>query len=68
MNQPTIATWVSSMVVVEKIAKQQNPDLSGSIMHSHYPLPTIEQVAAYLNEVKVFTDLDAKAGFWQVNL
>ena len=37
-------------------------------MHCHYPLPTIEQVAACLNRAKMFTVLDARAGFWQVKL
>ena len=47
--------------------KQQNldpRDLNRAIMCSHCPLPTIEQVVARLNKAKVFTVLDAKAGFW----
>ena len=61
------------MVVVEKknnkIQICLDPrDLNKAIMRSHYPLPTIEQVAAGLSKAKVFTVLDAKTGFWQVKL
>lgn len=71
VSEPT--KWVSSMVVVEKknnkIRICLDPrDLNKVIMRSHYPLPTIEQVAARLNKAKVFTVLDAKTGFWQVKL
>ena len=71
VSEPT--RWVLSMVVVEKknnkIRICYDPgDLNRAIMRSHYPLPTIEQVAAHLNKAKVFTVLDAKTGFWQVKL
>ena len=71
VSEPT--EWVSSMVVVEKknnkIRICLDPrDLNRAIMRCHYPLPTIEQVAMRLNKAKVFTVLDAKAGFWQVKL
>ena len=71
VSEPT--EWVSSMVVVEKknnkIRICLDPrDLNRAIMCCHYPLPTIEQVATRLNKAKVFTVLDAKAGFWQVKL
>ena len=71
VSEPT--RWVSSMVVVEKknnkIRICLDPrDLNRAIMRSHYPLPTIEQVASRLNNAKVFSVLDAKTGFWQVKL
>lgn len=37
-------------------------------MRSHYPLPTIEEVATRLTNAKVFSILDAKSRFWQVKL
>ena len=64
--------WVSSMVVVQKNNKIRIcldlRDLNRAIMRSHYPLPTVEQVATRLNKAKIFTVLDAKTGFWQVQL
>ena len=36
-------------------------------MHSHYSLPTIEQVAAFLSKAKVFTVLDEKLGSGKSN-
>jgi len=71
VTEPT--RWVSSMVVAEKrnnkIRICLDPrDLNKAILRSHYPLPTIEQVASRLNKAKVFTVLDAKSRFWQVKL
>ena len=43
-------------------------DLNRAIKRSHYPIPTIEEVATKLNNAKVFSVLDAKSGFWQVSL
>ena len=36
-------------------------------MNSHYPLPTIEQVAACLSKTKVLTVLDEKLGSGKSN-
>ena len=64
--------WVSSMVTVIKPNKLRiciDPkDLNRAIKRSHYPIPTIEEVATKLNNAKVFSVLDAKSGFWQVSL
>ena len=64
--------WVSSMVTVVKPNKLRiciDPkDLNRAIKRSHYPLPTIEEVATRLSKAKVFSVLDAKSGFWQVKL
>ena len=43
-------------------------DLNKVVRRSHYPLPTIEEVATRLSNAKVFTVLDAKCGFWHVKL
>ena len=68
VTEPT--EWVSSMVVTPKKNNQiriclDPKDLNQAIMHSHYPLPTIEEITA---DAKLFTVLDAKTGFWQVKL
>ena len=67
VTEPT--KWVSSMVVVQKKNGKLDPrNLNQAIMRSHYPLPTIEEVATRLTGAKVFTVLDAKTGLWQVKL
>ena len=44
-------------------------DLNKAIQRSHYPIPTLEDVATRLNKAKVFSVLDNnKSGFWQVML
>ena len=70
VNDPT--DWVSSMVTVVKPNKLRiciDPkDLNRAIKRSHYPMPTIEEVATKLSNAKVFSVLDAKSGFWQIRL
>ena len=66
VTEPT--KWVSSMVVVQKkngkVRVCLDPrNLNQAIMRSHYPLPTIEEVATRLTNPKLFTVLDAKSGF-----
>ena len=55
VTEPT--KWVSSLVIVNKALKR-----------AHYPLPTIEEVATRLSKARVLSVLDAKNGFWQVQL
>ena len=43
-------------------------DLNQAIQRSHYPLPTLEDVATRLTDARVFSVLDAKSGFWQIKL
>ena len=65
--------WVNSMVVVTKpngklrICMDPN-DLNKSIMREHFPLKTIEEITAEIEEATMFTKLDATNGFWQVKL
>ena len=70
VTEPT--KWVSSLVLVNKPEKLRiciDPqDLNKALLRSHYPLPTIEDVATRLSKAKVFSVLDAKNGFWQVKL
>ena len=70
VTEPT--NWVSSLVLVNKPDKLRiciDPqDLNKALLRAHYPLPTIEEVATRLSKAKVFSVLDAKNGFWQVQL
>ena len=71
VTEPT--RWVSSMIAVRKKNNKLRicldpRDLNKAIQRSHYPLPTLEDVATRLNKAKVFSVLDAKSGFWQVKL
>ena len=46
-----------------------NPkDLNVAIKREHFPMPTIEEIAARLNGAKLFSVFDASSGFWQVEL
>ena len=67
--------WVYSVMVVQKYNNKIRiliflypRNLNKAIRRSHFPLPTSEQVAACLNKAKVFTVLDVKTGFLQVQL
>lgn len=71
VTEPT--AWVNSMVVIKKknnaIRICLDPrELNRAVKRSHYPMPTVEEVATNLSNVKVFTVLDARSGFWQVKL
>ena len=65
--------WVNSIVIVEK----KNGDLrlcldprnlNKAIKREHYKIPTLEEVTATLSGKKVFTILDEKDGYHQVQL
>ena len=70
VTEPT--KWVSSLVLVNKPNKLRicvDPqDLNKALQRAHYPLPTIEEVATRLSKARVFSVLDAKNGFLQVQL
>ena len=70
VSQPT--DWVNSMVVSsrgEKIRICLDPgDLNKAVKREHYPIPTVEEIAAKIPEAKVFTVLDAKSGYLQMKL
>ena len=71
VNEPT--DWVSNMVVTKKknndlrICIDPN-NLNKAIKRPHYMIPTIDSILPSLTGAKVFTVLDAKNGFWQVEL
>jgi len=70
VDQPT--DWISSMVVVRRNNKLRiclDPkDLNTAIRRPKYPIPNIEDILPKLAKAKVFSVLDAKNGFWQVEL
>ena len=43
-------------------------DLNRAIKRSHYPTPTIDDILRQLGRAKVFSTVDAKKGFWCVEL
>ena len=70
-EEPT--EWVSSLVVVEKpngkVRLCLDPrDLNKAIQREHYPMETVEEVAAELSDAKVFSVLDATSGIWDIKL
>ena len=53
----------------EKIRICLDPgDLNKAVKREHYPIPTVEEIAAKIPDAKVFTVLDAKSGYFQMNL
>ena len=38
------------------------------VQREHYPLKTVEKVAANLGDAKIFTTLDATSSFYQIKL
>ena len=65
--------WCAGMVVVPKAEGNIRicvdlTKLNESACRAKHILPSVEQILAHLGESKVFTKLDANAGFWQVKL
>ena len=71
VDDPT--DWISSMVVTIKRNGKirlciDSKALNNALKRSHYPLPSIEDVLPLLSDAKLFTVLDARNGFWHVQL
>ena len=67
VTEPT--DWVSSVLAVPKKDGSVRICLDHTaIKHSHYPLPTVDDVPSRLPKAKVFSEVDAKSCFWQVKL
>ncbi|KAI4897681.1 hypothetical protein NFI96_029695 [Prochilodus magdalenae] len=64
--------WISNMVVVEKKDKLRiciDPTvLNKALLRSHYQMPTIEEILPEIAKAKTFSVLDAKDGYWQIQL
>ena len=71
IQEPT--DWVSSMIAAKKpdgnIRLCIDPHyLNLALKRSHYPLPIIEEILPELSKAKVFSKVDLKEGFLQVEL
>lgn len=70
VSEPTPA--VSPMLVVEQKGKvrvcMDPTDLNKNIKRRHFPLKTVEEIAALVSGSKHFTKLDCKKGFWQIKV
>ncbi|CAG2198015.1 unnamed protein product [Mytilus edulis] len=70
VTKPT--SWVSSLLTVVKPNKLRvciDPNhLNQHIKRSHYPLQTIDCLLPELSNTKIFSVVDAKIGFWHVQL
>jgi len=70
VTQPT--HWVNTMAVsnrVEMMRICRDPgDGDKAVKREHYPIPTVEEIAAKIPDAKVFTVLDAKSGYLQMKL
>ena len=65
--------WCAGMVVVPKpsgkvrICVDRKP-LNENVMREFHPLPAVDETLAQLSGARIFTKLDANAGFWQIPL
>ena len=65
--------WCAGMVVVSKpsgkvrICVDMKP-LNENVMREFHPLPAVDETLAQLSGARIFTKLDANAGFWQIPL
>ena len=73
VQEPEPSLWISALIVVTKpngdirICIDPKP-LNKALRRNHYPLPTIDDVIPDLKQAKVFSTIDAKDGFWHVEL
>lgn len=71
VTEPT--EWVNPLITVEKpdgkLRLCLDPtELNKAIMREHYPMKTVEEVAATLDGAKVFSVLDASQAFHQIRV
>ena len=70
VEQPT--DWCTRIVVVPKsnggLRICVDLKLNASVRRERHVLPAVDQIVAQLSGTKVFTKLDANAGFWQIKL
>lgn len=71
VHHPT--SWVNGIVMAGKkdgsfrICLDPRP-LNRVIRRQHYPLPTLTEIATKLKGARYFSKLDAKSGFWMIQL
>lgn len=71
VNEPT--EWLSNLVIVEKPNKSirlclDPHELNKVVEREHFLIPTLEEISINLKDKKVFTVLDFKEGYYQVEL
>ena len=71
VKEPT--EWVNSMAIAHKsdgnIRICIDPkDLNKAIRHEHYPMATLEDIAARIPKTQFFSRVDASNGYWQIKL
>jgi len=71
VDHPT--DWVSNLVVVEKkdgsLRLCLDPkNLNRAIKREHYTIPTMQEIAAEFAGKSVFSTLDLRDGYWQIQL
>lgn len=72
VTEPT--DWVNSHIVVEKSQSNNiricfDPrNLNVNIKRPQFYTPTLEEVTSQLTRAKYFTKVDAKSGYWQIEL
>ena len=71
MDQPT--DWVHNLVIVEmkngSLRLCLDPrDLNKAVKQEHYRIPTAQEISSHLAGKKVFTTLDLKDAYWQIEL
>ena len=65
--------WVSSLVYARKQSGKLRicldpRDLNKAIKRPHYPTKTIEDISYKLRGAKIFSKLDARQGYWAINI
>ena len=71
VEEPT--AWCAPMVVVPKRTGKVRictdlTELNKSVMREKHPLPSVEHTLGQLAGARIFSKLDANAGFWQIPL
>jgi hypothetical protein len=65
-------SWVSNALLVNRDGKTRlciDPvHLNRALKRVNYQIPTIDEILPELSKARVFTTLDAKKGFWQLEL
>lgn len=71
VSHPT--EWVNAIVLPAKkdggirVCLDPRP-LNRAVRRAHYPLPTLTEIAAKLTNARYFSKLDARSGFWMIEL
>ena len=71
VDEPT--NWVSNLVIATKESGDLRlcldlQQLNKALKRESYPLPVIDDILPHLSRAKVFTKIDARNGYWHVQL